>query len=87
MVVLSGLLGFVPPEADVVVGHVGRAIWVEARETSLVRWTWVVADLWSQLGYGEIARSSHVGSCEWMFPPQMDWFGGDDVGWVDWWKP
>ena len=62
LVVHFGLLGFVLPETDVVVGHVGRAIWVEARETSLVRWTWIVAGLWPQLGYGEIAHSFHVGS-------------------------
>ena len=80
MVVLSGLLGRVPPEVGMVVGHAGRAIWVEALGTFLVRWTWVAEDLWTQSGYGENVRLSHVGSCEWMFPHQMDRFGGDDVG-------
>ena len=83
LVVRFGLLGFAPPESDVVVGHVGRAIWVEAREKSLVRWTWVVAGSWSQLGYGEVVHSRRVGSGEWVYPHQMDWPGGDVVGWLD----
>ena len=68
MVVLSGLVGRVPPEVGVVVGHVGRAIWVEALGVFLVEWIWVAEDLWIQLGYVESVRSSHVSSCEWMFP-------------------